>query len=497
MIMNIPMSFISDRLSHLHPQIIRSRSDSLEVTDTCCIVSEKEESYDGAKYALCIGAVPEKLKSSNCEIIVQLDAAADASATRGVLYQAKAEYDAWNVRLMEAITDGSDLNGFLTEGKSLIKCPLAVENLFGQTLAHTDDYTAVASEQAVRNRNTFAVSHDGRQFAILRLDAAPDKISDGTCALAAHFVYMLELYYRAFGVANRHSVESYDIIGDMIDGRKVERSIVEMHLSRRGWRAADRYRVVAVSNRLEPLDGLGTDHLMKTFRAAFPQSIYYTDDKKTIIVVNLQSNDNKDAVGEYLRDQFTNSSLVFGISPEFSNYYLLQKYGQYALYAMAKASTDGKNAVDYNSVKNLYLADYLREAERIGGNICSAQAEKLEAADVGSNQLVKTLYMSLVCGMNNAATARKLYIDRNSLVYRLNKISSILDYDVTKLSQDEYGYLYLMLSCYIIIMRKKSADVYQHSFLVFVLPVQMLRARTAALSMAAMASAAFAASPTT
>ena len=102
------------------------------------------------------------------------------------------------------------------------------------------------------------------------------------------------------------------------------------------------------------------------------------------------------------------------------------------------------------------MKEYLLESEKLSGDIGSSLADKLAAADNGGNQLVKTLFTFLLCGMNNTVAARKLYIDRNSLVYRLGKINAILGIDVTKLSQEDYGYLYLMISCYLIMIKENE-----------------------------------------
>ena len=462
--MRTPLLFIADRLADAHPQIARNCGSYIDISDdrSFCFVSNEDslatEKCSNFKYAICFGRVAAELCHSKFDVVIQVDPAVSETKVKKLLYQAKAEYDTWNIDLMNAITNSTELVDFLEVGKQMIHCPLAVENLFGQILAYTAGYGSKEIPCQVRGKNLFAVTHGGQQFAVLKLEIDSRDISGGTLSLAEHFVSMLELYYRVFGSANKHSVESYDIIGDMVDGKHIERSIVEMHLSKHGWRSSDTYQVIAAFYKHAPLDSSRLDMLVKQLKAEFPRTLYYSDDSKTILIVNLRNREQSCTLSDYISEHLSNTGISFGISPEFCNYYLLHRFGCYALYALDKAasSVDSLNILRFKDVRTLFMKEYLLESEKLSGDIGSSLADKLAAADNGGNQLVKTLFTFLLCGMNNTVAARKLYIDRNSLVYRLGKINAILGIDVTKLSQEDYGYLYLMISCYLIMIKKNE-----------------------------------------
>lgn len=54
------------------------------------------------------------------------------------------------------------------------------------------------------------------------------------------------------------------------------------------------------------------------------------------------------------------------------------------------------------------------------------------ADKVGNDELLHTLYLYLICGKNNNATAEALYIHRNTLRCRLEKIHNLIQSDLTK-----------------------------------------------------------------
>ncbi|MDR0723451.1 MAG: helix-turn-helix domain-containing protein [Treponema sp.] len=67
-----------------------------------------------------------------------------------------------------------------------------------------------------------------------------------------------------------------------------------------------------------------------------------------------------------------------------------------------------------------------------------------ESGEKSKQELVRCLYHYLLNGRNLAATAKVLFVHRNTLIYRLEKLSGILDTDLKNLDP-ERNFFYLLL----------------------------------------------------
>ncbi len=75
---------------------------------------------------------------------------------------------------------------------------------------------------------------------------------------------------------------------------------------------------------------------------------------------------------------------------------------------------------------------------------CNPVLEKLKNYDKSNNtQLYTTLRTYLECNMNLSETARKLFVHRNSLVYRINRIN-----ELTHLDLDNINVLYSLIDSF-------------------------------------------------
>jgi DNA-binding PucR family transcriptional regulator len=73
--------------------------------------------------------------------------------------------------------------------------------------------------------------------------------------------------------------------------------------------------------------------------------------------------------------------------------------------------------------------------------------ELQESGDEKQQELVRCLYHYLLNGGNLVTTAKVLFVHRNTLIYRLEKLSNILQCDLKKQTPDQIGFY--LLSCVI------------------------------------------------
>jgi DNA-binding PucR family transcriptional regulator len=71
-----------------------------------------------------------------------------------------------------------------------------------------------------------------------------------------------------------------------------------------------------------------------------------------------------------------------------------------------------------------------------------------DSGEEGQRELVRSLYHYLLSGRNITVTAENIHVHRNSLIYRLNKLSEMLDKDLKDLGPDQT--FFYLFSCMIV-----------------------------------------------
>lgn len=227
----------------------------------------------------------------------------------------------------------------------------------------------------------------------------------------------------------RHSV--YDTWKQILAGQTVDREHTEARLSSMGWRSNDRYRIAwLVSNGY-----FRSQETLKFYAVqleqAFPACIAAQFEEGIFMLHNLDREadpDFRQKLAGFLREHL----LVVGISNVFSDFYDSRRY-----------ASQGRDALKLGLHRNPslwrfefrdYLADYVLQqclSQYSARDLCSASLEKLlrYEAEHPEMELVKTLETYYGCKFNAAEAAKKLFIHRTTMFYRLNKIQEIADID--------------------------------------------------------------------
>lgn len=240
----------------------------------------------------------------------------------------------------------------------------------------------------------------------------------------------------------RHSV--YDAWKQILSGQTVDQEHTELRLASMGWRSNDRYRIAwLVSNGY-----FRSQETLKFYAVQleqeFPACIAAQIDDGIFILHNLDRENDPDfrqKLAGFLRENL----LIVGISNVFSDFYNSRCY-----------AAQGKEALKLGSHRNPslwrfefrdYLSDYVLQqclSQYTARDLCPASLEKLLAYDAvhPEMELVKTLEMYYNCKFNAAEAAKKLFIHRTTMFYRLNKIQEIADID----HENPESRLHLMLT---------------------------------------------------
>jgi hypothetical protein len=175
--------------------------------------------------------------------------------------------------------------------------------------------------------------------------------------------------------------------------------------------------------------------------------IFHYNDQ--IIIIQNLSKAGKQLLLEDLKMLMVNIEYVCGISNVFYNFSNLKNYYEQAClaYTIGQHQHPKERVFKYSDYILNHTLNLLEEKVDLL-SLCHPAVMKLYLYDQENNtKYLNTLYVYLCCRKNLSETAKKLFIHRNTCVYRLNKIYEIIGKDFL---DDENKYLVLLFSCFII-----------------------------------------------
>ena len=240
----------------------------------------------------------------------------------------------------------------------------------------------------------------------------------------------------------RHSV--YDAWKMILAGQTVDQEHTDQRLASMGWHPDDRYRIAwLISNGY-----FRSQETLKFYAVqleqAFPACIAAQFDDGIFMLHNLERETDPDfrqKLAGFLREHL----LIVGISNVFSDFYDSRRYAGQGREALKLGLH--RNPSLWRFEFRDYLSDYVLQqclSQYSARDLCSDGLGKLLRYD-GEHpemELAHTLEMYYSCKFNAAEAAKKLFIHRTTMFYRLNKIQEISDID----HENPEARLHLMLS---------------------------------------------------
>ena len=181
--------------------------------------------------------------------------------------------------------------------------------------------------------------------------------------------------------------------------------------------------VIEGKNRSEtPMLGVLRDGL----RAQLKNAAVFSYKSQVVCVVELGGARDYGAAMQAIAALVPQDAFLWGAGYEFSDLRLLKIYYEQAVTALNKAAARGSVcATMYDAACECIAEKCMRSGELAA--LIHPDLLRLRAADEKENtQYANTLFYFLLCGGNYTDTAALMGLHRNSLIYRMNKIRSIM-----------------------------------------------------------------------
>lgn len=187
-------------------------------------------------------------------------------------------------------------------------------------------------------------------------------------------------------------------------------------------------------------------------RKQIPEAMVFIVDQCIAVMYDLLITD-RIYIQKKLQGILDNNHLVMGISLPLKILHNLRLYFEQSLYAIEYGNL-------YHPEQSIhcfydYALDYMIENSSMEQLLCACHPDikaLYEEDSLHGTDRLQTLsaYLKNNCSLIN--TAKELFIHRNTLVYRINKITQILHYDIN----DEYNRDYMKLSLRLVFLYQKK-----------------------------------------
>ena len=377
-------------------------------------------------------------------------------------------YNSWETSLLQAMNGEEDLSYYLSSTVSVMKTGLAVSDLSHKVLCHVEyqdrpeklqlhgGYLELEEMRLVnRQMQEHVGSHEpylvhssqGKDIlyniynrsnrlagSIISLSGGEDGNILARMQLISVFGNLMNLWFRL----HEDVLTEMTLFRDVLEMKETDPEVIAIRLQGMGWDVHPPMQMILI----RPCGSvtMGIPFVIRFLEEQYPfvRSIRYQD--ADLLIVNYRMTDREQFQKELIR--LTERQMAYcGCSHEFTDLnHLMQNYMQASF-----AADYGNHAAGSLNRCEDYVLEYMKDKfrEAIDADLAAPALEILRVHDAEhGTDYYRTLYEYLLCERNQTLTAQKLFIHRNSLIYRIGRIEEIIGTDLN----DERERLYLLLS---------------------------------------------------
>jgi len=253
-----------------------------------------------------------------------------------------------------------------------------------------------------------------------------DETASGYCALlCAYFVNMRQFYDDKY---DKNSFVKNIIMDNILPGDVVFRAR-ELHLP------LDVRRVVFLIKFKEPMDGSVTDILINMFPDRDKDFVINIDNKEIVLIKEMKKNSTEkefSKIAQTIVDTIGTEGMAnanIGISSAIDSIQDLANAYRESRIAIEVGKVFGseKNVLSYN---NLGIGRLIYQLPTTLCELFLKEVFKKQSIDVLDAETLITIQRFFENNLNVSETSRKLFVHRNTLVYRLDKIKRLTGLDL-------------------------------------------------------------------
>lgn len=415
-------------------------------------------------------------------------------AVRDVIAEAMRKYNDWKFACYEALTDGAPIEslmqviaGMLRNPISLLDTSLVMISYAGRfekditgtiwektlhlgfppmefytraeqaelaeklALEKTESVILHPTNDPAHTYVAFPIRLDGHILGMAAIMDLNAPITPGEYAIAKQAAIFGGKYLRGSMARLHESRNTYYYVIRLLQGEEVDPRILDHYLTVLHWKQTDAFLLFHFpfsEKRGKGENSFSVRSQFSRIERAFPESITVEYENAAVLIMHLSAGEKNQAlakVSSFVRE----TKLVCAASDVFYNFHDLKYAYIQSKIALRFACTDPeKPALSCFPVEySRYLLSVLDRGTSLRA-LCHPMILRLYEQGTEQDQtLIHDLGIYLKTGCSIQETADLLFVHRNTLVYRLGKISHLLDLDLRSLDLDTR--FYLLFSCMI------------------------------------------------
>ena len=471
--------------------------DSSELSEEILYITEisniKNISKTSTKrlFFICLHAgdnINDYVFSDNLNIIY-IDRSSSLLDLYEILQDVFEKYRQWNQRMLNIILNNKSKQDLLDIGAEMLLNPIALFDTSLKLMAYTgqlpesyedtiwekvvlsgyvpiENYTELKKKELFNNygngktpflykfsephkySNLIAILYfQNLKIGYLALTDINHPFSSGQQSIVGHLTKIVEAAFCIQMEEEFYIPDSNPIIERKLKGYYVEERVIEAFLAEQNWNNINSYYLLVFDCFIADFT---EESIAKVYRSRIKRVL-----PKAIIVlyksrlVAVQPDDSEFYSLKDFKNFLTESGLKCGISLKFTDFIELKYNYKQALSALREglnkpdSSTQHPNCFLY---QDYFTEDLIHSLEKESGlrHLCHPEILILKEHDAhAGSEYIKTLYQYLLCGRNISATSEALFIHRNTLLYRIERIKEIIDVDF-----DDHSLLFhILFSC--------------------------------------------------
>jgi hypothetical protein len=298
--------------------------------------------------------------------------------------------------------------------------------------------------------HTYASSHiwiDNKLYGSIGMVDINASFTDGQLFIIRTITHVLKLYFQNNTIYMRMAENKLNFLDSLLEGAEISAELVSRYLDRIKWKLDDVFCFLTFTSPVDLTMPIMSISYMKQLNDLFPQAIVSVYRNSIIMIARCADyNIRRDKERRQLEKLLAKNDMRCGVSMVFNNFMRLRCYYVQSSFAASHC----KNRPDsplchYEDCQRDHVLQSLAAAADIRSFCHPAILALQESGDEKQQELVRCLYYYLLNGGNLVTTAKALFVHRSTLIYRLEKLSNILQCDLKKLTADQTAFY--LLSC--------------------------------------------------
>jgi sugar diacid utilization regulator len=225
--------------------------------------------------------------------------------------------------------------------------------------------------------------------------------------------------------------------------------IVSRCLAGMNWKTGDAFYALVFNCPLEFTAPVEAMSYVKEINSQFPGALVSVYQNHIVLIARpLDYPLDRDKEKQKLERLLKKSGMRCGVSAVFDDFMGIRHYFVQAAFAAECCKTENRRLGFYQDYYKRHILSSLAKPADLPC-FCSPEILSLwKSGKEGQRELARTLHHYLLNGRSIALTAESLHVHRNTLIYRLGRLSDLLGENIKELDADQA--FYYLMSCLIV-----------------------------------------------